>query len=189
MLILLIASCIVFLVYELALDRFYKKDLQNEKLISYFSNTRMQLIKMLYMKEISHNSCYFNFMIRATSYSIRTIYYKKKKLSMEQLECLESMFNVLNTDNLKNEFLNLNSEQKELFAKTALKIVELYFNREFIKKLLWGLYILRVSSRILKYSSGTIEKISSLLKINRDEDIRSLNDIEKTYKLSQYAFV
>lgn len=180
--------CIVFIIYEIALHKYYKEDLQNEKLISYFSNTRMQVMKMLYMKEITANSCYFNFMIRATSYAIRTIYYKKKKLSIEQLEYLESMLNFINAEDLKKEFKNLNSEQKELFARTALNLLKLYFDRALIKKLVWTLYILNISSKIIKCMLRITEKLMSCSKLQKDKDIIYLKDVEKSYGLSHYAY-
>lgn len=184
MILLLLIFCIIFIVYEIYLNNFYKKDLQNEKLIAYFSDTRMQLMKMLHMREIKPISCYFDFMMRATSYSIRTIYFKKKKYSLEQLNYLEAMFNTLNSDELKNEFKELNSEQKELFARTAMNIIELYFSREFRKKLLWSLYVLKASYKIL-YLFGLIRRV--LFTFESDKDINRLDDIEKSYKLSQYA--
>lgn len=185
MLELLLIVCVCFVIYEIILDNYYKKDLKDERLISYFSNTRMQLMKMLYMKEITHDSYYFNFMIRATSYSIRTIYYKKRKLSNEQISCLESMFKFLDTENLKQEFANLNSEQRELFARTALKIVELYFNRKLRTKLLWKLYILKMGTKILKH---VVTFLSKILESKKDADIISLRNIEQSYNLRQYAF-
>lgn len=185
---LLLLLCGLVIFYEIHLDRYYKKDLNNEKLISFFANTRMQLIKMLHMKEITANSHYFHFMMRATSYSIRTIYFRKNKLSLEQLDNLEEMLVVLNSEHLKSEFNNLNSEQKELFAKTALKILELYFSTEFIRKLQWTLYILTISSKILKLLIKILVGLVRHLNTKEKENISYINDLEKSYCLSQYAF-
>lgn len=185
----LLLLCGLIILYEIFLDKYYKKDLENEKLISFFANTRMQLIKMLYMKEISPDSRYFNFMMRATSYSIRTIYFRKNKLSLEQLENLEEMLVVLNSKNLKSEFNNLNSEQKELFAKTALKILELYFSAEFIRKLQWTIYILTISSNILKFLLKFLVKLLKHIDTKENENISYINDLEKSYCLSRYAYV
>lgn len=189
MLNILILTCIVFVVYEIALDRFYKKDLQEEKLIAYFSNTRMQLMKMLYMQEIAPDSYYFNFMMRATSYSIRTIYYKKEKMSVEQLDCLKNMFDFLNTDKLKNEFKALNSEQKELFGKTAFKIIELYFNEDLSRKIVLKIYLLKISFNILGLLLKLLEKLIDVVNKHKNDDLLYINEIENSYSLSQYAIV
>ncbi len=186
MLMLFMAISILFIIYEILLHNFYKKDLENEKLIAYFSNARMQLMKMLYMKEISCNSNYFNFMIRATSYSIRTMYYKKEKLSLEQLKTLENMLDFLGKDKLKNEFKELNGEQKELFAKTVIKILELYFNTKFMTKIIWILYILKISCNFSKQALKLVKLVLSP-NIDKNEDIVYLRDIDKSYSLSQYA--
>lgn len=188
MLIALITICFIFAIYEIALHNFYKKDIKEEKLISFFSNARMQLMKMIYMKEITPDSNYFNFMIRATSYSIKTIYYRKNKLSLEQLNCIKEMLNFLNTDNLKNEFKALNGEQKELFAKTVLKILELYFNADFSTKILWKLYLLKISCKMLEVVLCTLEKLIKFVDTKEKDSISYINDIETSYSLRQYAF-
>jgi len=189
MIVILLLIVLAFTLYEMCLHSYYKKDLENEKLIAYFSNTRMQLMKMLYLKEITYNSCYFNFMIRATSYSIRTIYYRKKRLTVQQLEQLEDMLKFLNTEHLKQEFKSLNSEQKELFAKTALKLLELYLNKELLGRLIWGIYLLRISSKILKNIITILEKIVNFIAYKKEtKEITYINSLESSYGLSQYAF-
>ena len=188
MLNIILIICILFVLYEVSIHDYYKKDLEEEKLIAFFSNARMQLMKMLYMKEITPSSSYFNFMIRATSYSIRTIYFRKKKLSMEQLHAIEEMLIFLNTDNLKNEFKLLNSEQKELFAKTALKLLELYLNKKFIGKLIWSIYLLRLSSNILKCILTILEKFIKFINKKKRQEINYLDSIESSYNLRKYAF-
>ena len=188
MLVIFLVIVLAFMLYERFLHNYYKKDLENEKLIAYFSNTRMQLMKMLYLKEITCDSCYFNFMIRATSYSIRTIYFHKK-LSIEQLEQLEKMIKFLDTDNLKQEFNSLNSEQKELFAKTVLKLLELYLNERLIGKLIWFIYLLKISSKILDFITFILEKIIKLIiPKNERKEFTYINSLESSYGLSQYVF-
>ena len=109
-------------------------------------------------------------------------------MSLEQLENLEEMLVVLNSKNLKSEFNNLNSEQKELFAKTALKILELYFSAEFIRKLQWTIYILTISSNILKFLLKFLVKLLKHIDTKENENISYINDLEKSYCLSRYAY-
>lgn len=180
----LIIVGIAFIIRESFVHKSYKKDLEKEKLISFFSNARMQLMKMLYMKEITPNSSYFNFMIRATSCSIRTIYYNKKDLSIDYLDCIQKTMSYLDKDNLKQEFENLNSEQKELFAKTALNILNLYFEDKILRKLLWKLYILKFSAKILRSFIAILENIQTT---KTSSDLQYLDNVEKSYNLRQYA--
>ena len=170
----------IFVIYEFLLNRYYKEDLKNEKLIAFFSDARMQLMKMLYMKETTKESYYFTFMMRATSYSIRTIYYRKDKVSKEQLDCLKEIANILDSEKLKDEFKDLNAEQKEIFCKTAIKILEIYFNANFICKLLFKTLCLKVGLSVLNL-------FSKLLDSKTKETMNYINDIESSYSLSKYA--
>lgn len=177
---LLLLILLSVITYEFLIHKYYKEDLKNEKLIAFFSDARMQLMKMLYMKEITKESAYFNFIMRATSYSIRTIYYRKDKVSKEQLKCLKEMTEVLDSRELKKEFKNLNAEQKEIFCKTAIKILDLYFNADFFRRLLWKALCLKISCGILKL-------FLKLLNPKTQEKVNYINDIESSYSLSKYA--
>jgi hypothetical protein len=184
----LIMSSVSFIAYEISLNKKYKKELAYEKLISNFSYARMQIMKMLHLKEISADSLYFNFMIRATSFSIRTLYfYKNRREGLKDTKVLTEIMPSLINPKMKEEFECLNSEQKELFIRTILNILKLYIEDNYFEKLLLSIYLLEIKNVIGILIAKIIKRFSD--KKTR-EKITYINDLDNSYNIRshEYAF-
>lgn len=187
-LILMILIVVSFIIYEQQLHRYYRKKMEDEKLISYFSQARMQLMKMLYTGEISHRTAYFNILMRATSYSIRAIYlYNNKEQLKVNIKAIESMIPYIVDKKMKNEFESLTVEQKELFVNTILRMIQLHIKDDFFAKAIFNMYIASIKKKV---NSLKIKLLSTLASTSREhkQKISYLDDISNSYNIPRYAY-
>ena len=181
---------IAFIIYEISLHQSYKKELQNEKLIAEFSFMRMQIMKMLYYNETSKDSFFFRFMLPATSYSIRALYYNKKTYYLTNDTFIDNMIDLLKNVNMKEEFRNLDTEQKRMFGNTIVMLLELYLNDNMLDKILFKIYFLKLKVRVLK---GILRLLGSLQpetkkKIENINDINNIYGISSVYDIPAYSY-
>lgn len=181
----LLAIVILFALYEHNLHKQYKKDLNNERFISFFFNARMQVVRMLHINEISPNSAFFNFMMRATSYSIRTIkIHCNKKIPFCKMTELKEILPFVLDSKMKEEFKTLNREQKELFVRTIISIVILYVDKNFIEKAFLMLYLQAIKERVCSAMFNALGKFSGK---GGQKKFSYINEINENYNLSEYA--
>ena len=175
-------------IYEYKLHRYYKKRMEDEKLISYFSQARMQLMKMVYTGEISSKTTFFNIIIRATSYSIRALYlYNNKSNFKIHYNAIKEIMPYIVDSSMKKEFEFLTVEQKELFVNTIIRMLELHIRDNILEKLLFKLYLADIKEKMNSVRLKTISKIISTSEENRQK-ISYLNDISTSYNIPRYAY-
>lgn len=180
---------IAYIFYEFNFHKKFKNDLKKEKLIADFSYIRIQLMKMLYMHETDINSVYFKFMLKATSYSIRTLYFYNHNIcdGLTKTKILTEVLPLLEKKELKEEFKYLNVEQKDLFIKVILNILDMYLENKYIEKLIFKVEVQKVKNIIYRISN---KMISLLLNNNKQvqDKIKYINDINEYYNIEGYAF-
>ncbi len=136
----LICLTVVIRFIEYKEKQYYKEALEVEKMISFFSKIRMDVIKMVHLGEIKANSCYFKYILSATSYSIRALYfYKSKNKALENIAILKEMSLYFLDKNLINEFKDLNNEQKKIFFDTISTVLKIYLDSHYLEKLIFKL--------------------------------------------------
>lgn len=183
---ILLLIIIPFVIYKFNLDRYYKKDLKKEKLIADFSCYRMQLIKMLYMEEITADSNYFKFMLVATSYSIRTLYfYQNRNKGLDRTKILDNILPILLSEKTIKEFKELNSEQKELFVKAIINLFSLYSEEKYIEKLMFKLYLKNLKENV---SNKITHLVKKSLNKRMKEKVETMDYISDTYALKDYCY-
>lgn len=180
------AISLFFIVYEYALHKHYQKDIRKEKLISNFSKNRMDLIKMVHLKEIDPTSNFFRFMLKATSYSIRSLYfYKDTNKGLEKTAILDKTMPILLSEKTKEEFKNLNSEQQQLFASTILNLLLVYTQDNYMEKILFKLYLMKLKKKL---SDKVVFVIEKLLNKKRQEQLITMDIIKKSYSLGEFSY-
>ena len=177
----------LFCIYEIFIHQKYKKDFEKEKLIADFSYTRIKLIISLFINEIDINSVYFKFMLKATSYSIRTLYYYSNNIceGLEKTNVITEVLPLLSDIKLKEEFKSLNVEQKDLFVKTILNILNLYLENKYFEKIIFNMYILKFKNAISEILRIFIRWISNK---QTQKKIKYIDDLNNSYNLRNYAF-
>jgi len=174
------------IVYEVKIHRYYKNDLKKETLISNFSFNRMQLIKMVYMNELDVSSNIFKFMMKTSSYSIRALYfYKNRNKGIERAKILEETVPILLDDKTKDEFENLNNEQKKLVVKSMLNTLLLYTEENYLQKLFFKMYLKQIKRKTSGIFTKFIQKISS---DKVKEQLSVMDKINTSYSVSEYAY-
>lgn len=176
-----------FCIYETFIHQKYKKDFEKEKLIADFAYTRIKIMRSLFINEIDINSVYFKFMLKATSYSIRTLYYYSNNIceGLEKTNVITEVLPLLSDIKLKEEFKSLNVEQKDLFVKTILNILNLYLENKYFEKLIFNMYILKFKNAISEILRIFIRWISNK---QTQKKIKYIDDLNNSYNLRNYAF-
>ena len=144
-------------------------------------------MRSLFINEIDINSVYFKFMLKATSYSIRTLYYYSNNIceGLEKTNVITEVLPLLSDIKLKEEFKSLNVEQKDLFVKTILNILNLYLENKYFEKLIFNMYILKFKNAISEILRIFIRWISNK---QTQKKIKYIDDLNNSYNLRNYAF-
>ena len=128
-------------------------------MISFFSKTRMDVIKMIHIGEIDVNSCYFKYILSATSYSIRALYYyNSKNKALENIAILKEMSPYLLDTKLVEEFRTLNNEQKRIFFETISAVMKIYLDSHYLEKLLFKLCYKKAANYVMSIDFSHIMK-------------------------------
>lgn len=158
--ILLVCLAVVIYMLEYNEKRYYKEAIEVEKMISFFSKTRMDVIKMIHLGEINVNSCYFKYILSATSYSIRALYYyKSKNKALENIAILKEMSPYLLDKNLIDEFRTLNNEQKRIFFETISAVMKIYLDSHYLEKFLFKLCYKKAANYVMSINFSHIMKL------------------------------
>ncbi len=138
--ILLVCLSAIIFIIEYKDNKYYKDAIEVEKMISFFSKTRMNVIRMVHLGEIEADSCYFKYILSATSYSIRALYYyKSKNKALENIAILKEMSPYLLDAKLVSELKNLNYEQKRIFFDTIKIVLKIYLDAHYFENFLFKL--------------------------------------------------
>lgn len=155
----LICLVVVIHIIEYKENQYYKEAIEVEKLIAFFSKTRMDVIKMVHLGEIKADSCYFKYILSATSYSIRALYfYKSKKQALENIAILKEMSPYLLDKQLIDEFKDLNNEQKQIFVNTISTVLKIYWDSHYVEKLLFKLCYQKATKLIKNVNLSKLRK-------------------------------
>ena len=128
--ILLVCLSAIIFIIEYKDNKYYKDAIEVEKMISFFSKTRMNVIRMVHLGEIEADSCYFKYILSATSYSIR---------ALENIAILKEMSPYLLDAKLVSELKNLNYEQKRIFFDTIKIVLKIYLDAHYFENFLFKL--------------------------------------------------
>lgn len=159
-------------------NRYYKEIITVEKSIAFFSKTRMDATKMIFIGELKPDSCFFKYIYSATSLSIRALYYHKtRNKALENINVLKEMSSYLLEEKLFDEFKDLTYEQKRLFLSTIAAVLNMYWDTHYVEKLLFKLFY-KKTTNVLKNIFN--DKVIPLIPTKTKEGIdygKQLNDI------------
>lgn len=175
--ILLIVAAVANCIINYLDKRYYKEALEVEKLISFFSKTRMDLIRMVHLGEIDANSCYFKYILSATSYSIRALYfYKSKNKALENIAILKEMSPYLLDEKILEELKDLNNEQRRMFVETISMVLKIYWESHYIEKLLFKICYQKATKLIKNINPATLLKYVPQSRQSGIDYSKQLND-------------
>lgn len=159
-LLLILLAPVLFILYSCVENKIYKDELKNEKLISYFSWARMTLMKMVELGEIEADSIFFKYILSATSYSVRGLYlYPSKTKTLDNVNILKFTADYCLNPNLKEEFKNLNFQQKKMLIDTTSNVLQMYFDTHYIEKFIFKVFC----KKIKNFTLSIPKRISKLI--------------------------
>lgn len=156
----LICLAVVIRFMEYREKHYYKEAIEVEKMISFFSKIRMDVIKMVHLGEVKADSCYFKYILSATSYSIRALYYyKSKNEALENIAILKEMSPYFLDEKLIDEFKDLNNEQKKIFFDTISTVLKIYWDSHYVEKFIFKLCYQKATKCIKNINPAKLQKL------------------------------